>query len=137
MKNKPDNNKGEINHEYTDEITCPHCGYEFGDSWEYGGDREDIGELDCGSCEKKFIATRNITVDYSTSKVSCEAQEGKHEQEFERLFVRKREFVSSNNWKDWPESEWKYYRIMKCTKCDETEYVELTKKEYEKMGKTN
>ena len=29
-----------INTEYTNEITCPICGYEFSDSWEY--------DLDCG-----------------------------------------------------------------------------------------
>ena len=59
--------KEEIDHEYTDEIVCPHCGYEFGDSWELG-DGEDIGELDCDGCGKNFYAERIITVNYSTRK---------------------------------------------------------------------
>lgn len=58
----------EIIHEYTSEIVCPFCGYEFGDSWEYEGDCEDIGLLECDNCYKSFYATRNVRVDYSTQK---------------------------------------------------------------------
>lgn len=63
--------RNEINHEYTDEIVCPFCGYIFSDSWEYESDCEDIGLLECRECEKSFYATRNITVDYSTEKARC------------------------------------------------------------------
>lgn len=66
----------QIDHDYTDEIVCPYCGYEFGDSWECGGNEEDIGLLDCRDCNKEFDATRNIRVSYSTQKTddwkSCE-----------------------------------------------------------------
>jgi protein-arginine kinase activator protein McsA len=58
----------DIDHEYTKEIVCPHCGYEYGDSWEYG-DGEDIGELECDNCYKPFYAERIITIDYSTQKL--------------------------------------------------------------------
>lgn len=60
----------EINHEYTNEITCPYCGFEFGDSWEIDGDSEDLGLLDCEECYKEFYATRNISIDYSTEKAT-------------------------------------------------------------------
>lgn len=54
--------------DYTDEITCPYCGYEEGDSWEYG-DLESTGRVSCGSCGKEFWATRNVAITYSTEKV--------------------------------------------------------------------
>lgn len=52
-----------INCSYTDEIVCPHCGYEFSDSWEIRGD---IGE--CHECEKRFCIERETgPTMYSTS----------------------------------------------------------------------
>ena len=58
----------DIDHEYTDEIVCPFCGYEVGDSWEYGNGDEDIGLIECGRCDKEFYTTRNISVCYCTEK---------------------------------------------------------------------
>lgn len=60
--------KKEIDHECTDEITCPHCGSEFSDSWEYGSGDDEIGLIECGECEKLFYANRNVSVSYSTEK---------------------------------------------------------------------
>lgn len=54
-----------IKHEYTDEITCPHCSEELKDSWEY----ESSGEHECYECGGKFTHERNITVTYCTQKV--------------------------------------------------------------------
>ncbi len=59
-----------IDHECVDEITCPFCGNEFSDSWEYGSGEEDIGLIECGECEKGFYATRNISISYSTEKAT-------------------------------------------------------------------
>lgn len=53
----------EIDHEFTDEIVCPHCGHEHGDSWEWRGDD---GEADCDDCGKPFEWSRNVSVCYST-----------------------------------------------------------------------
>lgn len=64
------NMKEEIDCEYTKEIVCPHCGYEFQDSYEYGSDAEEIGLLQCDECGEMFYATRNITIDYSTEKAT-------------------------------------------------------------------
>lgn len=40
----------------TDEVQCPHCGYEFSDSWEFGIDGDEH-EVEClnEECEKDFI----------------------------------------------------------------------------------
>ena len=59
----------EIDHEYTDNIICPYCGAEDGDSWECMPDEEDLGHIECCECEKKFLAQRLITIKYSTSKI--------------------------------------------------------------------
>ena len=45
-----------------DEITCPICGYEVGDSWEYDSD---YGELECGSCGATLEWSREVEVSYS------------------------------------------------------------------------
>lgn len=62
----------EIDHEYTDEIVCPWCGYKMSDSWEMSDD----GEYDC-DCGKSFEYTRNYSVDYSTSRTRCKHNECK------------------------------------------------------------
>lgn len=61
-------NEKMIDHEHTDEIVCPFCGYELGDSWDYDSNSEDLGLIECEECEKSFYGTRNIRVDYSTRK---------------------------------------------------------------------
>ena len=69
--------------EYTEktgetEITCPYCEHEFGDSWECGSDGEYIEESEeCPECDKKFIWTRNISVDYS-SQADCVLNDEEH-----------------------------------------------------------
>ena len=60
----------EINHEYTDEIVCPYCGYEFSDSWDFNRDSE---EIDCPECEKTFEYFREVEVKYVTKKVESDA----------------------------------------------------------------
>lgn len=54
-----------IDHEYTGEIVCPYCGYEFSDSWEISGND---GSLVCEECGKKFRYERHVSIMYSTSK---------------------------------------------------------------------
>jgi len=53
----------EIDHEYTDEIVCPNCGYELSDSWEM----PDSGEYDCCECQSKFEFERDIEITYKTT----------------------------------------------------------------------
>lgn len=51
--------------DFTDNMVCPWCGYEHGDSWEFN---EDSGETDCNECGKTFKFERDISITYSTSK---------------------------------------------------------------------
>ncbi len=55
----------EIDHEYTDDVTCPNCGYEFSDSWEMRD-----GEYDCPECEEDFELETHTSVSYSTVKMT-------------------------------------------------------------------
>lgn len=52
-----------------DEITCPYCGYEFSDSFEYqDGWQEELGDIDCPDCKETFECTASFSVSYSTKK---------------------------------------------------------------------
>jgi len=51
----------------TDEIVCPYCGCEFGDSWEYNDQNNQV--ISCQDCSKKFKLYVNFQVDYSTDKL--------------------------------------------------------------------
>jgi protein-arginine kinase activator protein McsA len=53
----------QIDHEDTDEIVCPHCGFKFGNSWEYQS-----GTVECGDCKREFHCEVDYTVTYTTSK---------------------------------------------------------------------
>ena len=59
----------DIDCDYTNEIVCPYCGHEKTNSWEYDGDD---GEIECDECGMKFAYVRNVSVDYSTSKLCKE-----------------------------------------------------------------
>lgn len=59
-----------INHKYTSNIVCPHCGTEDHDSWERSPGEEDLGLIECDDCGKHFYATRSISVDYTTQKAT-------------------------------------------------------------------
>lgn len=52
-------------HDLTQNIVCPYCGYTESDSWELLEDAEDI---ECPDCENTFHYERIHTIDYSTSK---------------------------------------------------------------------
>ena len=58
----------EIDHEYTNEIVCPWCGYEFSDSWEWSDYEEDV---ECHKCGKLFYYERILTVEYKTTRERC------------------------------------------------------------------
>lgn len=61
----------EIDHNFTDEAVCPHCGHKHNDSWDFFYD-VDVNEIeieaDCMSCNKPMIITRHVIVDYCTRK---------------------------------------------------------------------
>lgn len=55
----------EIDCRYTQNITCPYCGWEDRDSWEFGQDTDDV---QCGECEETFVCEPDIAVTYCTYK---------------------------------------------------------------------
>ena len=57
----------------TDNIICPHCGYEDHDSWESGGGADEFEE-NCERCGGVMRVTRHYTISYSSEKM-----EGHHE----------------------------------------------------------
>ncbi len=54
----------------TREVTCPYCGDAGHDSWEidFGPGLEGEAEIDCDSCGNKYIASREVSVTYSSRK---------------------------------------------------------------------
>ena len=55
-------------HQYTDEIVCPYCGYTFKDSCEEIAP-EECEEIDCEDCKKTFSASANMSISYVTRKL--------------------------------------------------------------------
>jgi transcription elongation factor Elf1 len=62
----------EIDHDYTTEITCPYCGHKVRDSWEYTEALEDGDTelIQCGECERDFLAELSVSVSYSTQVIN-------------------------------------------------------------------
>lgn len=119
--------------EYTYEINikCPYCDSEDRDSWEFEGDDGEEVQKTCGSCEKEFNVTKNIQVTYSTSRISCEQE--KHNYKLESYHESKYEYVKRERIPK-PESDWKWFRIEVCEICDDKQYVEITKEQYEEKS---
>lgn len=59
----------EIDHEFTDQITCPFCGVEDGDSWECLPNETDLGYIECYNCGRTFSAIREVSVTYTTYEI--------------------------------------------------------------------
>ncbi len=54
----------DIDHEYTDEVVCPHCGFECGDSWEF----PDEDERQCDECEEYYTFVRDYKITYVSQR---------------------------------------------------------------------
>jgi uncharacterized Zn-finger protein len=55
----------QIEHQCTSEIVCPYCGYTLSDSWEL---TNNDGKLECENCGKNYVYSRNVEVEYTTTK---------------------------------------------------------------------
>jgi hypothetical protein len=62
---------GPMDHHSTGNLICPYCGYEHTDSWEIQSGSEDLDNVECGSCEREFKASRYISVTYSTERLAA------------------------------------------------------------------
>jgi len=71
----------EFKYKYKDEITCPYCGEEYLDSQEIGNNTNEgnLGKQECDHCEKKFTASRNMSITYNSYLAPCLNGEGKHD----------------------------------------------------------
>ena len=59
--------------EYTDEVTCPHCGYKERDSWEFNGDGDGhVFDHECGECGETYEVMVMVSVKYTTQKKEAE-----------------------------------------------------------------
>lgn len=112
----------DIDHDGTDNLVCPYCGYEHTDSWEI---EDDEGERSCDDCQKEFTYQREVTTTYASEKMLCD--DDKHEYEIEAHFCSKNEFGV-----ELPELQWKHFRIEVCKNCDDKEYVPCSVGEYDK-----
>lgn len=71
--------------ENTDEITCPHCDYEFYESYEHipsGEDGEIFWEAKCDECKKEFnisFDSRNIDYGFTSSVIECNEEDHDYE----------------------------------------------------------
>ena len=61
----------EIDHEYTDELVCPHCGYTYLDSHEFfrHAVSNHVAEIECEHCNMKFSAEVEYSATYCTEKI--------------------------------------------------------------------
>lgn len=127
-----------IEHEYTGNIVCPYCGSEDEESWEH---YDESGDIECPGCDKTFEYSRNTTVEYCTSKISC----GDNKHEFEQrkdypshISNQNCEFTGKTTIDTYkPKEEWKFYEIFKCIKCDEEEQREIKEEDFIEKYKSN
>lgn len=61
--------ENDIDHEWTRQIICPHCGFEHDDSFEISGNMSGNGIMECWECSKQFKWNCHIDVMYDTEKV--------------------------------------------------------------------
>ena len=59
---------------YTDNLICPHCKHEHGDSWEIR-DADNPREYDCEECETPFVYTTETRRTFSSSPAPAPAEE--------------------------------------------------------------
>jgi hypothetical protein len=86
----------EINHEYTEEIVCPWCGYEFSDSWEWS-DYDDNEK--CPKCNKSFSYERIVSCEYSTKRTRCKSKDCRYT--LEERFSDNPYIYNNKNWTIW------------------------------------
>lgn len=59
---------------HQEEITCPWCGYEDPDSWEFDDDYDD--KYECPSCGKPFVLEKLVEVTYTSRRRIEDMPEG-------------------------------------------------------------
>jgi len=62
-----DRNREAFDTDWTQFPTCPYCGYENDDYGCFEGDGDRV-ECECPGCEKMYIATMHLDINFSTQK---------------------------------------------------------------------
>lgn len=98
----------EIDHKNTHEIFCPWCGIVQVEYWrQFGVFEDELSDCECQHCGKKFTATRDVTVAYSTSRNKCEGECNYIlRDDKEKSHIRSHYIYRSKNWTIW-----------RCTEC--------------------
>jgi len=63
--------KTKVKETFEDNPTCPYCGHEEEDAWELDHDQDSHNLIECGNCEKTFIAAVSITVNWYGRPADC------------------------------------------------------------------
>ncbi|MEQ8636868.1 hypothetical protein [Gimesia maris] len=61
------------------EVECPYCEHVQEVDYDIGNEDGAIDEMECGKCEKTFIFTTSISVDYEPQKAGCLNDEAEHQ----------------------------------------------------------
>ena len=62
-----------LDHKYTRNIVCPHCGEEEENSWKRELGNGDTVDIKCAECGTEFYAVRHIRISYSTCRIKEES----------------------------------------------------------------
>ena len=63
----------DIETKYTKEATCPYCGHECSDSWEFPLEYDgDFTTTECDECGKEFKIYLNLETTYTSEKMEVE-----------------------------------------------------------------
>lgn len=117
-----------MSHSNESEIKCPYCDWEDTDSWEFGGEPEEELERICGDCEKKFLATRNIEVSYSTIRMPCGEKE--HDYKTKWYVLHKKEY-ENGKWANLEVENYQHTQTLVCSKCGGMDFIKITKEKYD------
>ncbi len=113
----------DIEYKDTDEVVCPYCGYEFGDSWELDINYNSV-RLDCNECNREFECSAENTRTYSSAKLDCV---GKHKMKLNLAYIKDEETITN---KELPLEEFEYTESFHCENCEEMSWEKLTKEEF-------
>lgn len=117
----------DIDYRDTDEVVCPYCGYEFGDSWEF--QMNGCENINCDECNKKFECEAETTIKYSSSKLPCV---GKHNMKLALAYIQNTTY-KNGKWEKLPLADLEYTESYDCENCEEAEWKKIDKKEFMKL----
>lgn len=112
MTIKPYLDDGEVTD--ANEVTCPYCGHEWGDSWEL---RSEEGKDKCEECGKTFRWNRESRVWYNSTSDCTDNNEEHDWQEWSEWIERSNDYFTKPNYT--------HFRYRKCSKCAERDHQEM------------